>query len=654
MRLSLSVRVLVGMAAVLLLYAGTVAFALWRVDKIRLDLRYTADNHVALARNLAQVKTLLDIRDEYTERALAEADGRARDYLVRYARDFYPLAIRARMTEARGAVQRALERSPSETETRFLLDAQERLHRTEDGEAATEETLAELFDRQDLTEAERTALRDKLRDKGRVLVREARLLSLNLDERVVQAVLRAERDERDAAYALLALGGLALVLGALVTAWVTRSLSPLRALREGAHALAHGQYDVEVPASAPDELASLAAELRSLGQTLREREGALARGTEELQRLKAFLEGVLASARVSILVTDGQLKVRRLNPAARSTFQVGISEVEGRDLRDLPVWALLSPHEDALRRAASGGDGLHLTAVPLPRPNARELTLDIDVEPLRDSRGASAVPGMVVVCTDVTERETARERLTATERLAAAGHLAAQVAHEIRNPLSSIGLTCELLEDELGAVTGPRAPEVQKLLRSIGTEIDRLAQLTEGYLKHARAGRGQVVAVDLWGAVGDLTTLVRDDLRRRGIALTVLAQPDAGRVRSDPARLRQVLLNLVRNAGEAVQGRANAQVQLSVSRQGNRTLVTVDDNGPGVPVEQRERIFEAFFTTKESGSGLGLSGSRAAMEVHGGALTCGTSPLGGARFVAAFVTADGTEAAEPVEAVADA
>lgn len=653
MRLSLSGRVLVGMAAVLLLYGGTVAFALWRVDAIRLDLRYTADHHVALARTLAQVKTLLDIRDEYTERALQEADPKTRDYLVRYARDFYPLAIRARMAEARTAVAKARERSPSDTETRFLQEALERLTRVEDAEAATEELLNDLFDRTEVPESERATQREKLRDRGRALVRDARLLSLNLDERVVQAVLRAEREERNSAYALLALGLLALVLGGLVTFWFTRSLAPLRQLRDTAAALGRGIYNVEVPAAAPEELAGLALELRHLATTLREREAALARGTEELVSLKAFLEGVLASARVAMVVTDDQLRVRRINPSARSMFALGITEAEGQDLRQLAVWPLLAPHQDALKRVATGGDGIHLRAVPFAHANQRELTLDVDVEPLRDSRGASAVPGLVLVCTDVTERETARERLTATERLAAAGHLAAQVAHEIRNPLSSIGLTCELLEDELEEVTGPRAPEVRKLLRGIGTEIDRLAQLTEGYLKHARVGRGVVAAVDLGGALHDLTTLVRDDLRRRGISLNVLAGADAGRVRSDPARLRQALLNLVRNAAEAVQGQNPATIQVSVSAAAGRIRVIVDDNGPGVPEDLRDRVFDAFFTTKESGSGLGLSGSRAALQEHGGNLTCHASPLGGARFVAEFAAADGSETQPPRVAVTD-
>src|SRR5438067_19314 len=134
MRLSLSARVFLGFVALLLMFAGTVVFGLLRMHAIRESLRYTADNYVQLTRNLAQVKTLLDIRDDYTERAVAEADPRLRVYLVRYARDFYPLAIRTRLTEARNAVTRALTAPTTEAERHFLTDTQERLRHVDEEE----------------------------------------------------------------------------------------------------------------------------------------------------------------------------------------------------------------------------------------------------------------------------------------------------------------------------------------------------------------------------------------------------------------------------------------------------------------------------------------------------------------------------------------
>ncbi|MBI5498539.1 MAG: PAS domain-containing protein [Deltaproteobacteria bacterium] len=655
MRLSLSARVFAGFLAVLALFGLTVGFGLLRMHAIRENLRYTADTYVALTRNLAQVKTLLDIRDDYTERALSEANPQVRTYLVRYARDFYPLAIRTRMTEARNGLQRALAGPVTDTEQRFLADGLERLRRMEEGEAATEEALLELFDRADMAEADRAVAKEKARDRASGLVKEARLLSLNVDERVVQAVLQAERDELSAAWGFITLSLVALLLGSLVTWWVARGVRPLRQLGESAHALARGTYDVEFPSDTVEEVAALSGELRALAQALREREGALARGNEELTRLKAFLESVLASARAGIVVADGALKVRRLNPAARSAMQLGILEVEGRPLEDLPAWPLLRPHEAALKRAAQGGDGVHLTGVALARPDGTEMQLDVDVEPLRDPRSATPVSGVVVLLTDVTERERARERLTATERLAAVGHLAAQVAHEIRNPLSSIGLNCALLEDELADVAGERAPEVGNLLRAIGREIDRLAELTEGYLRHARPSRGLSQAVPLNDVVEDLANLVRDDLRRRGITLVSVLSPDAGQVRADAGGLRQVLLNLVRNAGEAVAGRPGGTVRLATARgDDGRVLLTVDDNGPGVPADLRERIFEPFFTTKDAGSGLGLSGSRAALKEHSAELHCTEGTLGGARFVVTLLGASPRDAAAAPPAVADA
>ncbi|MEW5850385.1 MAG: ATP-binding protein [Myxococcota bacterium] len=643
MRTSLSARVFLGFVVILALFAGTTGFGLVRMHRIRESLRYTADTYVALTRNLAQIKTLLDIRDDYTERALAEADPRLRLYLVRYARDFYPRAIRARLGEARSSVDEATELSTTDAQRRFLADAGDRLRTMDEDEVAAEEALAELFDRTDLGDEERLLLRERARERAAAVAKQVRLLSLNLDERIAQSVLKAERDEQDAAWALITLATLAGAVGLLVTLWVARALRPLRQLADAAHALSRGSYTVEIDPNAGAEMEAVALELRALGNALKEREGALARGNEELTRLKAFLESVLASARVAIVVTDGSLKVRRVNPAARSFLQLGILETEGRPLEELPIWSALKDHEKELRRAAAGGEGIHLSTVPLVRADGSEVVLDVDVEPLRDPRSATPVTGVVVLGTDVTDREAARERLTATERLAAVAHLAAQVAHEIRNPLSSLGLNCELLEDELGAVEGPRAEEIKNLLRAIGREIDRLAELTEGYLKHARLGRGQPRSVDINAAVEDLAALVRDDLRRRGVTLTVIASPMAGTVRADPSRLRQALLNLVRNASEAVTGHSNAVVRVMTSRQGGKVSLVVEDNGPGVNAELKERIFEPFFTTKDQGSGLGLSISRQAVEEHGGSLTYEDLQGGGARFVATFNAADGPD-----------
>jgi PAS domain S-box-containing protein len=364
--------------------------------------------------------------------------------------------------------------------------------------------------------------------------------------------------------------------------------------------------------------------------------------------LKAFLESVLASARVSIVVTDEQLRVRRLNPAARSAFRLGLSEAEGKPLQELALWEPLRSHEQAIRRAATGGEGLHLSAVSVTRSDGTELILDVDVEPLRDPVRATPVTGLVVMGTDVTERERARQRLGATEHLAAVGHLAAQVAHEVRNPLSSLGLNCELLEDEVSVLEGTRGTEAKRLLKAMGREIDRLAALTEGYLRHARLARGPARAVDLNAAVEELASLVRDDLRRKGVTLTLMCSPRAGRVKADPSGLRQALLNLVRNAVEAVSGHPQAQVRVQTARDGDRVTLAVQDNGPGVPEELRERIFQPFFTTRESGSGLGLSVSRQSLEEHGGTLRCEVAPGGGARFVASLVGVD--ESSPPLPA----
>src|SRR3954451_185194 len=188
------------------------------------------------------------------------------------------------------------------------------------------------------------------------------------------------------------------------------------------------------------------------------------------------------------------------------------------------------------------------------------------------------------------------EALVASERLAAIRRIAAQITHEIRNPPSSISLNAEEL--------GERAPQARELCDAIVREVDRLTAITEEYLRFARLPKPQFQGADLNEAVRDLLDFVRPELDAGRVHLAVSLQAALPRVHADVAQVRQLLLNLVRNAREAMpQGGS-----LRVSTRGGEGCVEVEvrDAGPGIPRERIARIFDPFFTTKDRGTGLGL------------------------------------------------
>lgn len=215
----------------------------------------------------------------------------------------------------------------------------------------------------------------------------------------------------------------------------------------------------------------------------------------------------------------------------------------------------------------------------------------------------------------VQERE---RELVRSERLAAVGKMAAMITHEVRNPLSSIGLNTELLQDELEG--GESSEEAKQLLRAIHREVDRLTAITEEYLAFARMPKPKLAPEPINPLVGALATFVREDLAAKSVKLVVELGDGDPIALVDAAQIRQCLINLVRNATEALAGKSGGTVIVRTRQVGDRVLIDVEDDGPGIPADVLPRMFDPFFSTKEGGSGLGLALTQQIVKDHGGDL----------------------------------
>ncbi len=230
------------------------------------------------------------------------------------------------------------------------------------------------------------------------------------------------------------------------------------------------------------------------------------------------------------------------------------------------------------------------------------------------------------------ERE---RRLLRGERLAAAGQLAAQITHEIRNPLSSVGLNVELLEDEL-----PEGSEGRKLLGKIMKEVDRLTAITEGYLGFARGPKVELVPMDLGAELRAMMEFIAPELAQDGVEADVRIPREVVGIDGDANQLRQAFLNLVRNAKEAVLDEEHRRlgrpqrIGVELRCKGEQVVVVVSDNGGGIPLpaEQLDRIFEAFYTRKARGTGLGLPMVQQIVQAHGGSVRVARTGPEGTQF----------------------
>jgi signal transduction histidine kinase len=231
----------------------------------------------------------------------------------------------------------------------------------------------------------------------------------------------------------------------------------------------------------------------------------------------------------------------------------------------------------------------------------------------------------------IQERE---HRLIRSERLATVGRMAAQIAHEVRNPLSSIGLNAELLGDELST----EADEARRMVASIIGEVDRLTEITETYLRFTRLPRPKLEREDLGGLVASVVAMGRGEIVQEGITLDVDIAPDLPELPADEAQLRQALINLVRNAREALASAPTKRLGISVANDGPSgcLLVRVSDSGAGIDQHDLGKIFDPFFSTKAQGTGLGLALVQQIVVDHGGRIDVESVPGRGTVFTLAF------------------
>ena len=231
----------------------------------------------------------------------------------------------------------------------------------------------------------------------------------------------------------------------------------------------------------------------------------------------------------------------------------------------------------------------------------------------------------------IQERE---QRLIRSERLATVGRMAAQIAHEVRNPLSSIGLNAELLGDELST----EADEARRMVASIIGEVDRLTEITETYLRFTRLPRPKLEREDLGALVASVVAMGRGEIVQEGITLDVDVAPDLPELPADEAQLRQALINLVRNAREALASAPIKRIGISVANDpvSDNLLVKVSDSGAGIERRDLGKIFDPFFSTKAQGTGLGLALVQQIVVDHGGQIDVDSVPGRGTTFTLAF------------------
>ncbi len=445
------------------------------------------------------------------------------------------------------------------------------------------------------------------------------LTSRKLNERTEVALQEASR-MRTILMALVAIGPL-LSIGLALTL-IRGFTKPINILLTATKRLKAGDLDSRI-VGLKDEFAELAIAFDDMAASLRENMRAI---EESEQRYRLLFES--AADAIFILEAEGEQagNILKTNQAAAKMHGYSIEELLTMNIRDLdtPDAALGVPIRIEKLLA---GEGIQTMVT--------HRTKDGTVFPVEISAGVFEVSGhkyILAIDRDITERKQAQEALQRAEQIRTAGELATGLAHEIKNPLAGIKVTMEALSEETYL-----SEEDRSVLFKVVDEIKRIEGLIKGLLNFARPPKPQFTDTDLNTVLDTAAQLV---VKNRSLppgepgAITLVKEfaPGLPKIIGDPMQLKQVFMNLLLNAVDAMPEGGTVVLRTSLGQTAHTITVDISDTGKGINAEIRDKIFQPFFTTKSKGTGLGLAISKRLIEEHGGKISIESNNGGGSTF----------------------
>ena len=438
-----------------------------------------------------------------------------------------------------------------------------------------------------------------------------------------------------------ATGLLVLVLVVVVAGLAAQQLTtPVVTLRDAALRLAAGEAPSELGIATNDEIEDLADSFTGMAQALtrhrRELEGLVAERTRELEATHAELAEILSHSADAIIGLDGGGRIRMWNHGAERLLGWSEEEVLGQDADGL----LLPPGDreaesryiaDAL---AQRGEIVNMQTHRQAR-DGRLIPVSVTQTVIPDPMGVPRATSIIL--RDVSQQRDLEVRMLRSERLAAVSLMAAEFAHEINNPVAVMANRIELMEAELTEANGDA-----RLLRDLAVLREhavRLGEITRNLRHFAAEYEDGSALVDLPTLLHGVAGLLQSNLAGRGVALRVEIAGAVPPVTGSNRALETLLINLVNNGAEAMSGEGS--VVLGLRGTDDTVELWVQDQGPGIPPELQERVFEPFFSTKGSrrGMGLGLALCRSIVERHGGSIVVDSTLGEGTTFRVTLPTA---------------
>ncbi|OQX15786.1 MAG: hypothetical protein BWK76_12670 [Desulfobulbaceae bacterium A2] len=410
--------------------------------------------------------------------------------------------------------------------------------------------------------------------------------------------------------------------------YIARGLTrPIEALAIATRRVAGGDLDFVIAKESEDEMGELVdsfnkmtSDLAASNRRLDEARVSLQHSNDIAEQRRRYMEIVLENVAAGVISLDAEGRITTINRFATRLLQIAPEEFLQQDYRQVLTAAPLSILEGLLDDLSqSGRHGIEKRLkVTVGR---QSLSLLVHLNRLEDESGGSL--GHVIVFDNLT-------RLEKAQRMAAWRDVACRVAHEIKNPLTPIQLSAQRLRKRFLHLIDDREGVIDVCTKSIIDQVDNIRALVDEFSSFARMAKAEKRMYDLVALCAETITLFRES--HGHIRFQLKVHDDPGPFLFDPAQIQRVLINLLQNGVAALPEEGDIEVVISRSPEGDRVLLEVRDNGCGIAPEARTQLFEPYYSTKKSGTGLGLTISSAIIADHDGDIRVSDNQPRGAIF----------------------